>query len=153
MVVLGLRVAVAVARITPPDVFTSGLAPNSFMLVPIVIILTFAIYATVGLWKRRRSEIHRPMMLLAALAAMPAPIGRINAINVLYVGTVWERRFGEFFGTLVVGAFLLGMKWLLTRAFDRWFAMGYAALLIASMLTMRLATSGAWERIAAVLLR
>ena len=153
MVILGLRVAVAAAQISPPQVIISGLSPRPFMIVPITIILAFALFVTVGLWNRRRPEIHRPMMLLAALAAMPAPLTRIYFLEMFIDGTRWERRFGESFGALVLGAFLLAMKWLLTRSFDRWFAAGYAALVVASVLMMRLATTREWDHIATFLVR
>lgn len=153
MVILGLWVSVAVARITPPAVYISGLAPRSFVLVPLTIIGTFATFAAIGLWNRRRSEIHRPMMLLAALATMPAPISRMYFINVLYYGTFMEKHFGEFFGALVVGAVLVVMKWVWTRSFDRWFTIGYAWLLVTVMLIMRLATTAVWESIGTFLLR
>jgi hypothetical protein len=93
------------------------------------------------------------MMLLAALAAMPAPLTRVYFLETLINGTRWERHFGEYFATLVVGAFLLFMKWLLSRSFDRWFAMGYAAMAVASVVMMRFATTRLWDQIATFLLR
>ena len=54
---------------------------------------------------------------------------------------------------LVVGLFFLIVKRLLTRSWDRWFTMGYAGLVIASALIMRLATMSAWDHFASFLLR
>ena len=93
------------------------------------------------------------MMLLGVLALMPAPIDRMDAIQNLYMGTMWGTIFGPFFSTLVIGLFFLLVKWVLTRSWDRWFAMGYACLVVASALIMPLARSSAWDRFASFLLR
>jgi hypothetical protein len=68
-------------------------------------------------------------------------------------GTLWGIIFGPFFAILVVGLFLFVVKWLLIRSWDGWYATGYAGLVIASALIMRLATTSAWESFATRLLR
>ncbi len=151
--ILGLHTGIEATRITPPDMVIWGLTAQQFMAVPIISIVIFAGYVTVGVWQRRRSEIHRPMLLLATLAAIPAAVSRIDAISTLYRGTVWETLFGPFFGTLIVGALLLCGKWLLTRSLDRWFAIGYAVLVFLSALIMQIAKTDAWDQFASFLLR
>lgn len=153
IVILGFRLGIESTLISPPDMRIWGLAPKQFMAVPIVGIMIFAGYVIVGVWNRRRPEVHRPVMLLATMAAMPAAVSRIDFISVLYHGTVWETVFGPFFGTLVIGAFFLVMKCLLTRSLNRWFAMGYAGLVVSSALIMQLATTSAWDHFASFLLR
>jgi hypothetical protein len=153
IVILGLWLGVQSTLIAPPGMMIWGLTPKQFMAVPIIGITVFACYVCVGVWNRRRPEVHRPLMLLATLAAMPAAVSRIDVISNLYHDTVWERAFGPFFATLVVGMLFLIMKWLLTRSLNRWFVLGYAGLVISSALILQLATTNAWDRFASYLLR
>lgn len=153
IVFLGLRVGIEAARVNPPDMKLWGLVPKQFMAIPIISILIFAVFVIVGVWNRRRPEVHRPMMLLGVLAVVPAAVDRIDAIRSLYSGTVWGTIFGPFFGSLVTGLLFLVVKWLLTRSWDRWYAMGYAGLVVASPLIMRLATTSAWDHFTSFLLR
>lgn len=153
IVILGLQLGIESARVNPPDMRLWGLAPKQFMAVPVISILIFAGFVFAGLWNWRRPELHRPMMLLAVLAVIPAAVDRIDAIQSLYRGTVWGTIFGPFFSMLVVGLFFLVVKRLLARSWDRWFAMGYAGLVVASALTMQLATMSAWDHFASFLLR
>jgi len=152
IVFLGLLVGIEAARVNPPDMKLWGLVPRQFMAVPVISILMFAGFAFAGIWNRRRPEVHRPMMLLAVLAVITAAIDRIDAIQSLYRGTLWGTIFGPFFSMLVVGLVLLFLKRLLTRSWDRWFAMGYAGLVIASALIMQVATTSAWDHVARLLL-
>jgi hypothetical protein len=153
IIVLGFRLGIESTQITPPDLRVWGLAPKQFMAVPIISIIIFAGLVVFAVLKRQRPEIHRSMMLLATLAAMSAAISRIDFLNALYHGTVWETVFGPFFWTLVVGMFFLVIKWLLTRSLDRWFALGYTGLVAANALIMQLATTTAWDRFASFLLQ
>ena len=151
--VLGFRVGIEAARVSPPEARLWNLPYKQFLAVPIISITIFAGFVAVGVWNRRRPEVHRPMMLLATLAAITAAVDRIDAITGLYRHTVWGTIFGPFVGSLAVGALLFLVKWALTRSFDRWYAMGYAGLVVASALVMRLATTHAWDQFASFLLR
>ncbi|MEC4749794.1 hypothetical protein [Methylomicrobium sp. Wu6] len=151
--VLGLRAGIEATRIAPPDMVIWGLTPKQFMAVPIISIVVFVGFVAVGVWNRRRPEVHRPMLLLATLAAMPAAISRIESVSALYRGTVWETFLGPPFGMLVVGALFLFIKWLLTRSADRWYATGYAVLALISVLIMRIARTDVWDQFASFLLR
>jgi hypothetical protein len=153
MVVLGLRVGIESVRLTPPQARIWGLAPRQFLAVPLISILIFAGFVALGVWYRRRPAVHRPMMLLATFAIIPAAVSRIEPLSALYVGTVWETVFGPFFWTLVLGALLAPVKWLLSRSFDRAYALGYLFLVVSSVLILRLATTGAWDRFASFLLQ
>jgi hypothetical protein len=153
IVFLGLRVGIEAARVNPPDMKLWGLVPKQFMAIPVISILIFAVFVIAGVWNRRRPEVHRPMMLLGVLAVIPAAVDRIDAIQSLYRGTVWGTIFGPFFSMLVVGLFFLVVKRLVTRSWDRWYAMGYAGLVVASALTIQLATMSAWDHFASFLLR
>jgi hypothetical protein len=153
IVISGFQLGIEATLISPSELRIWGLAPKQFMAVPIISILIFAGLVSIGVWNRRRPQVHRPIMLLASLAVMSAAVSRIDAISGLYRGTIWESVFGPFFATLLVGAFLLVVKWRLTGSLNRWFAMGYAGLVASSAFIMHLATTSAWDRFASFLLR
>lgn len=151
VVVLGVSVAIGAARVNPPQMLLWGLTPRQFMAVPFIGIVIFGALVAIGIWHRKRPEIHRPMMFLSVLAVMPAALDRINAIRELYAHTIWGALFGPFFAALIIGLAVLVLKYLLIRRLDRWLVIGYAALVVASALIMRVAPTPAWEGFASVL--
>jgi hypothetical protein len=153
IVFLGWSVAVGAAKVNPPDLQLWGLAPKQFLAIPVSAIVMFAGYVAIGLWNRRRPEVHRPMMLLGTLTASVAAIDRISAITHFYAHNVWGAIFGPFFASTVIGAAFLLVKWALTRTFDRTYAVGFAVLAVVGPLTMKLATTQAWDGFAGFLLR
>jgi len=153
IVILGYRLTIESTRIKPPEMRLWDLDPKQFMAIPIIGITVFAVYVIVGVWNRRRPEVHRPMLLLATLAILSAALDRTAFIVSLYAGTVWATVFGPFFGVLVIGMFLLVLNWGLTRSLNRWFAIGYAGLVFASASIVQVATTPAWEQFASFLLR
>jgi hypothetical protein len=114
----------------------------------VISVWVFAIFVAIAVWYRRRPAIHKPMMVMATLMAIPAAVGRIEPLNALYRGTIWETVFGPFFGTLVIGAALLLLGWALSRRFDRWFAIGYATVVLISAGIVELAPTTAWAQVA-----
>jgi len=150
MVVLGLRVPIEVTRYGP-EFPLWGLTRRQFMAVPIFSISMFAVFVAIGIWNRRRPDIHRPMMFLATLSIVAAAMDRITALPPLYADSVWGRVFGPFFPSLIIGALFLVVKWLLTRSFDRYLAAGYTALVAVNALTLVVAPSEPWGRFAAFL--
>ena len=150
--VLGWMTGVESTRIAPPDARIWGLTFKQFMAVPLMSIALFALLVATAVWQRRRPEIHRPLMLMATLVAIPAAVSRIDALNALYVGTVWERLFGPFFMTVVLGVILFGVKCALSRSFDRWFAAGLTGLIVSCALIMQIAPTAMWDRFASFVL-
>ena len=150
VVALGLRVPIEVTRLGP-EFPLWGLTRRQFMAIPIFSILIFGVFVAIGVWNRRRPEIHRPMMLLATMAIVAAATDRITAIHVLYGESLWGRIFGPFFPVLVIGAAFLMLKWLLTRSFDRAYATGYAALTVACAMIMWVAPTHIWVQFASFL--
>lgn len=150
MIVVGFYTPIATARIEP-DITIWGLNRRHFMAIPIFSILTFGLFVALGIWHRRRPEIHRPMMLLATLSIIAAAADRITGLPDLYASTIWGRLFGPYFTPLVVGALFLVAKVALTRRFDRWFAIGFAALVVISAAIIRIAHTDAWFRVASML--
>jgi hypothetical protein len=122
------------------------------MAVPFFTILIFATFVSLGLLYRRTPKIHRSMMLLATLTVLAAGVSRIDLLNNLYVGTVWERLFGPFLVTLLLGVLLLLARWVLTRSLDRGFAIGLGALIVAAALIMQIAPTAAWARVTTMLI-
>ena len=100
--ILGIRVGISAPKVAPPDLRLWNLPYKQFMAVPIISITIFAAFVAAGVWYRRRPEVHRPMMLLATLAAIPAALDRIDAISSLYRQTIWGTIFGPFFSALVI---------------------------------------------------
>ena len=150
IVVLGLRVPIEVTRFGP-EFPLWGLTRRQFMAIPMISIVVFGVFVALGVWYRRRPEIHRPMMLLATLSIVAAATDRITGLPALYGASFWGRVFGPFFPALVIGASFLVVKWLLTRSFDRYLAAGYAALVAANAMIMAVAPSDIWGRFAAFL--
>jgi hypothetical protein len=153
VVAAGLAVAVNSARVSPPEMKLWGLSPKQFMAVPFIAALLFAAFVGVGIWYRRRPDIHRPMILMGTFAAMSAAISRIDAINNLYLGTVWETVFGPFFATQILCGVLLLIRCAITRSFDRWFAIGFVVLTLACALIMLVAKTDGWNSFASLLVR
>ncbi|HWS67956.1 MAG TPA: hypothetical protein VN325_34730 [Steroidobacteraceae bacterium] len=151
--VLGFELPLAWARIDPSRMFVWSMTAKEFMAVPLISVLIFAGFVATGIVNRRRSEIHRPMMLLATLTVISAATDRIPAIVSLFDRTIWGTTFGPFFPPLVVGALLLIVKWALTRSFDRYFAVGWVGLVVADAGIVKLATTQTWDGIADFLLR
>jgi hypothetical protein len=150
--ILGFKLGIEATRVSPPEVRLWNMPYKQFMAVPIISITIFAGFVTAGILNRRRPEIHRPVMLLATLAAIPAVLDRIDTISSLYRETVWGTIFGSFFSSLVIGAVFLVVKWSLTRKFDWYYMMGWAGLVVASAGIMKLATTEVWDGIAGFLL-
>jgi hypothetical protein len=153
ILVSGFWFVLASFRLKPPQFIVFALTMKQFMLVSFYTLLIFAAFVVVGIWYRRRPKIHRPMMLLATVSTMAPAIGRIGALNALYQGTVLERIFGPSLGMLVLGGTFLLVKWVLSRTIDRPYAIGYAVLAFTQLLTIQLARTAMWDRLATLLLR
>lgn len=153
IVVAGFQLGIASTKVSPPEMQIWGLSPRQFMIVPLATIAIFAGLVTAGVMYRRRPELHRTLMLLATLAAIPAAVSRIDPISALYAGTVWEAWFGPFFATAVIAVIFLIVKSVLTRSVDRYYAVGCVALIASFALVMWLAPTGAWDSVAGFLLR
>jgi hypothetical protein len=49
-----------------------------FLVIPLFDILVFAILVTAALYYRRRSDIHKRLMIIATIAILPPAIGRLH---------------------------------------------------------------------------
>lgn len=87
IVVLGLVVATKSPAVAILDETYGALTPEQFMALAYATILTFGLFVAIGVWHRKRSDIHKPMMFLATLGVMPAAMDRIDAVRELYSKT------------------------------------------------------------------
>jgi hypothetical protein len=149
----GVRVALGSASVNPPEAKLWGLEPRQFLAVSLGAIVPFAIYVAIGVWKRKRPEVHRAMMLLGTLVASVPAVDRITDVRNLYEHHLCGAIFGPFFPAVVIGAVFFLVKGALTRSFDRAYAWGYAALVLIGPVAMNLAKTPAWAGVAHALLR
>lgn len=87
-------------------------------------------------------------MFMAVLAVIGAAVARIQFLNSLYQGTIWETIFGPTFMTIILGLILFIIKSALTRSFDRYYAIGLAAFTAIFWFTWTIAPTTAWLNIA-----
>jgi len=154
MVISGFSFNLASFRLAPPAFVIWTLTMKQFMVLGFYTLLMFAGFVAVGLWYRRRPEIHRPMMLLATLSIMSPAVARIDVVSALYQGTVLERIFGPSLGTLVLGAaFGVLFLWRVPGIGAQWYGIGYCIFATTQMLTIGFARTSLWDHIATRLLR
>lgn len=150
-VFFGVLSAPKAASLHPADFQLWGLDSMQFLAIPLSAMLCFATFVTIGIVKRKQREIHRPMMLLAALSAIPAALDRIPLTHRIFEGTILGNLFGPYASSLSIGLVLLGLNCALSRKLNRPLAIGYAALVVAAFMTMRVAPTHAWVSFATLL--
>jgi len=153
LVVLGMKLGIESCRVSPPDLMHGPMNPKQFMAIPVLTIVLFAMMVAVGIWFRKRPEIHRPIMFFASLAVVGAAIARIDFFNHLYAGTIFQKLWGEIFFTVVIGAVFLVAKCVVFRKFDRWFALAYGVVSLWFLMTVQGALTPVWDGIATFLLK
>lgn len=153
ILVSGFWFNLASFRLAPPEFILWTLTMKQFMILGFYTLLIFAAFVGVGVFYRRRPEIHRPMMLLATLSTMTPAIARIDALNALYQGTGFERIFGPSLGMLLLGAILLVGGWCLSKTLDWAYALGYGVLASTQLLVIQFARTRMWDQIASFLLQ
>ncbi len=150
---LGMKLGVESARFKPPGMIAAGMNPIQFMAVPILTMLEFGVCIAAAIIYRNKAPLHRTLMLIGTLCAIPAAVGRIDPLNNLYAGTVFERIWGVFFMTLVLALLLLGLKCVLSRKLDRNLAIGCIGLALFFAFDTQFAMTRAWDGVAHLLLR
>ena len=152
IVVVGYETAIRATRVNPPEMKLFGLVPKAFLTVPLMGVVTFAGFVTMGIINRRRPEIHRPMMFMASMSVIAAAMGRMPALNEWYAGTWVEQWFSAFLTTVVLGVVLLVIKCGLERRWDRWFAGALGVLTLICVATSLVAKTSVWMQVATWLL-
>jgi len=150
LLVVGLLTAIGSVHYRPHDFRDLGGA-HHFLIVPVTDIVGFGVLAGIGLRNRRRPEIHRPMMCLATVFVMTAALFRVPFIRGPVMGQMRGSSFVVFapwIPMLTLGLLLILGKWLMTRSWDRYFALGWAGIACACVLQVFVANTAAWDRIA-----
>jgi hypothetical protein len=147
MVPLGSVSAILSARYNP-DIYQILGGPRFFLATMLGEMLSFGILVGIAVIYRRRPEIHRPMMLLASLMIISGSLGRCP-----YIGDYAAMPPLYVLGpALVLGALFLVLQLGMTRAFNRWYALGYSGMVIASVTIVVIGHSALWNRIAGAIL-
>ena len=142
--VSGFVVAVESVRPVPGIPFW-GMAYRQFLLVMLAEVALFTLFVLAGVLSRKRPKIHRAMMLLASLSILAGATVRMPPLFPVFGEAGWVGIFGPIF---TLGAVLLLARSLLARTFDRWFAAGYAAMIVVYVAASKFAVSDAWGHLA-----
>jgi hypothetical protein len=146
VVILGSATAILSTRHNPESYQMLGGA-RFFLATMLGEMLGFGTLVAIAVTYRRRAEIHRPMMLLASLMIISGGLGRCPYIAdfaimpPLYV-------LGP---ALVLGALFLVLQWALIRVVSRWYALGYSAVVIASLIFIIVGHTSLWNQMARVI--
>ena len=142
MVVLG-TVGSLIAAGRPTGFIDIPMPPLQFLIVPLNLIVLFAVFVTLGIVNRRRSQSHKRYMILASIALIEAAVGRWPFAILTTASPVPGLGMIELF----VDLFLVPMiVWdIVSRGRPHpvtvW---GGAALIVSQLLRMKLAATGAW---------
>lgn len=141
IVILGSVVAPLSVHFSP-QIYTILGGPKPFLATMFVQMISFGTLVGIGLVYRRRPEIHRPMMLLATIVIQSGALGRfpyiqnLTAFPPLYV---WVP-------VLLFGALLFVLQWGMSRVPNRWYLMGYAGIMLASLVSAAVGNTALWNR-------
>lgn len=156
-VVIGLSVVVTGFWVTTQSVIVHspkmpivGMLYSQFLLVMYAELVSFTMFATLGILMRKNPRIHRPAMLMASMSLLSQATARMPFIDPIFGEVGWVRIFGP---VLVLGALLLALRWMMTRSVDRWFAMSYGMMALILIGATALARTSAWGAVAAVILK
>jgi len=142
--VSGFMVAVESVRPVPAIPFW-GMAYRQFLIDMLAEVALFTLFVMAGVLSRKRPKIHRAMMLLATLSILAGATVRMPHLFPVFGEAGWVGIFGPIF---TLGAILLLARSLLARTFDRWFAAGYAAMVVIYVAASKFAVSDAWGQLA-----
>ena len=133
-----------------PSVANFDWPGRQFLLIMYSEIALYVVSVAIGVLNRKRPRIHRPMMLIASLSILSGATARIPLVNSIFGLHTWMALFGP---VVTLGALLLLVRWMMTRRFEREFAVGYAALVVVSVVVARLAVTDAWVSWAGMILK
>jgi hypothetical protein len=140
----GYMVAVQSVRADPDFPFW-GMAYRQFLFVMLAEVTLFTAFVATAVLARKRPIIHRPMMLLATLSILAGATVRMPMLFPIFGDAGWLGIFGPIF---TLGAAFLLVRSVLGRAFDRWFAAGFATMITFYVLATKFAVSETWNWLA-----
>ena len=114
-------------------------------------IAVFSLFVVTGLLQRKQPEKHRAMMLCASLSLLLGATTRMPFLVTLFGGH--DSRVAFFGPVFVLAALLLLVRCVMTRSCDRWFAGGYAFLVVVFLGAEQLSRTDAWHQLASGLLK
>lgn len=147
--VTGPLVAYRSIRLVPTQVIFDWPGPQ-FLLIMYAEIVLFVVFAAIGVLNRKRPRVHRPMMLMASLSILSGATGRIPLVGSIFGMHHWMGIFGP---VVALGGILLLVRMAVTRRFDREFALGFGALVMASVVATELAVTDVWVSWAGMILK
>lgn len=150
LLIVGLLTAISSVHYRPHDFGFFG-GPKHFLIVPTTDIAGFGVLVAIGFRNRRRAVIHRPMMCLATVFVMTAALFRIPFIRNPLVSEMHGSNFAVFapwIPMLILGLLLGLAKWLMTRSWDRYFALGWTSIASVCLLQVFVVSTAAWDHIA-----
>ena len=142
MVVLGV-VGSLIAAGRPTGFIDIPMPPLQFLVVPLSLIVLFAVFVTLAIANRRRPQSHKRYMILASIALVEAGIGRWPFAIMTTPSPVPGLGMLELFVDLLLLPMIIwdiasrGRPHPVT-------VVGGAALIVNQLLRMKLAASGAW---------
>lgn len=147
LLILGLITAIASVHYNPEG-YKDIWGARRFLSFMLSNILGFAVLAGIGINYRRRPEIHRPMMLLATLfVAGPASLFRLPYISGPLIGLLHVIT-AAWAPMLILGVVLILVKWVMTGSWDKYFAAGFAGIILACAVQYFVANSAWWNHVA-----
>jgi len=146
----GPWVAFRSVRITPAEFRFFGMLYPRFLLVMFTEIALYVAFVAIGILTRKKPRVHRSGMVLASLCLLAGATARMPFLYPVFGATGWVGLFGPVF---CLGALLLLIRCILTRSFDRWFAMGYAVWVAIFVASEKLALTETWSAMAAAILK
>ena len=148
--VTGPWVAIRSVQITPPEFHFVGLLYSRFLLVMLTEVALYTAFVAIGILNRKKPGIHRAAMILASLSLLAGATVRMPFLHPVFGATGWIGLFGPVF---CLGAVLLLIRRAVTRSFDRWFAIGYAAWVILFIASEKLSLTETWRAVASKILK
>jgi len=144
VVVVGTATAIAGAkRGYVPDIPGSPLPPLVFLVIPLTDLLVFTGLVTTALLLRRRSDIHRRLMVLAALSLLTPPISRIP-LDLIHSGGI-----KVYLGlTILFVLSCVAFDTVKNRRLHPAYGWGAGLIILSEPLRILLANTSAWMRFA-----
>lgn len=143
VLILAVGTAAAIASARQPVSPVPGVTPIMFLAVPMVTLLVFALLVAIVLWKRRQSDVHKRLMLLATLSITTPGIARIP------LGFIQHGGLPVFFGiTIVIVLFCVIFDTVMHKRLHPAFGWGAALIVVAVPLRIALAGTLAWKQFA-----
>lgn len=139
LVVVGVMTAIAAARLghAPP-----GPPPLNFLAVPIGDMAVFSVLVGSALWFRRRSDIHKRLMLLSCVGILTAAIARMPL-------PLFTNNIVEYFSLTILGILaFVAYDTIRNRRLHPALALGALLIIISWPLRLALSGTAAWLQFA-----